>query len=155
MSEICPCSKQTSYSQCCKPFHQGQSAPTPEALMRSRYSAFSLGLADYLLSTIDDSFKKPEDRAQIQHTINTTKWLGLKVLHSSEKDTEGKVEFVAFLRDTDSDSGIHQLHESSNFKKVTGRWYYTDGSLLPPVKIKRNDSCICSSGKKFKKCCGA
>ena len=45
----CPCGGGVSYTHCCEPFHTGQALPpTAEALMRSRYSAFVLGLADYL-----------------------------------------------------------------------------------------------------------
>jgi len=51
----CPCDSGKTYADCCGPWHaglvQGVHAPTPEALMRSRYSAYGLGLIDYLLAT--------------------------------------------------------------------------------------------------------
>ena len=47
----CPCGSRRVYEECCEPFHLGAAAPTAEALMRSRYSAFALGLAPYLLRT--------------------------------------------------------------------------------------------------------
>jgi len=40
----CPCGSGTAYAACCEPMHQGAPALTAEALMRSRYSAFVLGL---------------------------------------------------------------------------------------------------------------
>lgn len=40
----CPCGSQIEYKSCCGVYHQGaRVAPTPEALMRSRYTAYSLG----------------------------------------------------------------------------------------------------------------
>ena len=51
MSE-CPCGSGKSYAACCGPLHAGAAiAPTAEALMRSRYSAYGLGLEPYLLAT--------------------------------------------------------------------------------------------------------
>ena len=46
----CPCGSGIIYAQCCGAWHAGMAngvhAPTPEALMRSRYSAYGLGLLD-------------------------------------------------------------------------------------------------------------
>jgi SEC-C motif domain protein len=44
----CPCGAGPSYDRCCGPLHDGAPAPTAEALMRSRYSAFAVGRADHL-----------------------------------------------------------------------------------------------------------
>ncbi|EEG87692.1 hypothetical protein PROPEN_00103 [Proteus penneri ATCC 35198] len=50
MSSLCPCNSQLFYSDCCEPYHLGQkNAPTAEALMRSRYSAFVKHNDDYLI----------------------------------------------------------------------------------------------------------
>ncbi|MET0935854.1 MAG: YchJ family metal-binding protein, partial [Luteibacter sp.] len=46
----CPCGSGGSYSSCCGRWHAGEAAPSAEALMRSRYSAYVLELEDYLLS---------------------------------------------------------------------------------------------------------
>ena len=53
MSE-CPCGSGKSYAVCCGLLHTGAAAPTAEALMRSRYSAYGLGLEPYLLATWQD-----------------------------------------------------------------------------------------------------
>jgi len=119
--------------------------------MRSRYSAFCDNQVPYLISThwpVD-----PTASTAIQQTIDSTRWLGLKIIASTpvtEDDTEGFVEFVAFFED----QGIRQLHEKSRFEKQEGRWFYTSGETLPPLKLGRNDPCFCASGKKFKKCHG-
>ncbi|MFM0874673.1 YchJ family metal-binding protein, partial [Klebsiella pneumoniae] len=47
----CPCGSGDPLDDCCGRYHQGHPAPTAEALMRSRYSAYGLGLVDYLRDT--------------------------------------------------------------------------------------------------------
>jgi uncharacterized protein YchJ len=48
----CPCGSGKSYSHCCGIYHKDHSlVPTAQALMRSRYSAYALGLEEYLLAT--------------------------------------------------------------------------------------------------------
>jgi uncharacterized protein YchJ len=51
----CPCGSGLDLADCCGLWHKGLAggvcAPTPEALMRSRYSAYVLGLVDYLVAT--------------------------------------------------------------------------------------------------------
>ncbi|MEP6191186.1 MAG: YchJ family metal-binding protein, partial [Marinobacter sp.] len=56
----CPCGFTLAYEQCCQPLHRGEAAATPEALMRSRYSAFVVGQADYLLATWHPSTRPVE-----------------------------------------------------------------------------------------------
>jgi SEC-C motif-containing protein len=51
ISTPCPCGSPHPYDACCQPLHQGAAAASAEALMRSRYSAYVLGLEDYLLAT--------------------------------------------------------------------------------------------------------
>jgi SEC-C motif-containing protein len=49
----CPCFSGLRYAACCAPLHSGErEASTPEALMRSRYAAFALGLGEYLVRTL-------------------------------------------------------------------------------------------------------
>ena len=52
---LCPCGTNLPYAGCCGRFHSGQPAPTAEALMRSRYSAFALRDAAYLARTHADA----------------------------------------------------------------------------------------------------
>ena len=62
----CPCSSGATYDTCCGPLHAGQkAAATAEQLMRSRYSAFALGLTDYLVETWH-----PDTRARTVADIN-------------------------------------------------------------------------------------
>ncbi len=151
---LCDCGSQKAYAICCGPYLEGKiSAPDPESLMRSRYTAFCRMDADYLVATIASGKTDPEKlRRELKQTMAATRWLGLKVLGSSmDGPDRGQVEFVAFYRQVD---GMGQLHELSNFVKAEGRWVYVDGRILPALKLARNEACFCGSGKKYKKCHG-
>ena len=108
---LCPCGSGLAYAACCGQLHLGAAAPTPEALMRSRYSAFALGLADYLLSTWHPSTRP----ASLE--LDDTEWRRLQVVEVSGD----VVEFRASYR-----GGL--LHERSRFAQEGGRWLYVDGN---------------------------
>ena len=91
-------------------------APTVEALMRSRYSAFTLRDISYLL----DSWH-PSTRPETLELEPEVQWIRLKVLASSED----RVEFVATFR---VHGKAHKLHENSRFVREGERWYYLDGN---------------------------
>jgi SEC-C motif-containing protein len=94
--------------------------------MRSRYSAYCLGLADYLLATWQPSTRPAElDLA----TPPVPRWIGLKVLHHRTTGPENaEVEFVARYR---IGGRAHRLHETSRFVREEGRWLYVDGDIHP------------------------
>ena len=127
------------YEACCAPYLTGQAKPTsPVQLMRSRYSAFCQGQIDYLVATHHPSKRKADDRQTLAQTIAETEWLGLRVLHTDERQIAagvGTVEFVAFYK---SQGGVGQLHEQSEFIRQNGRWYYLNGVMLPPIKGGHN-----------------
>jgi SEC-C motif-containing protein len=118
--------------------------------MRSRYSAFCVGNINYLLTTLHPNYRAHDDKTALLRTIEQTNWLGLKVIQHTPGAEIATVEFVAFY----SAQPLEQLHELSRFKKEAGRWLYTDGDMLPAVKLSRNESCFCNSEKKYKKCHG-
>nr|WP_275399649.1 YchJ family metal-binding protein [Seongchinamella sediminis] len=100
-------------------------APTAEALMRSRYCAFALGEADYLLATWH-----PRTRPSRVRLDPAQKWIGLSIKATEaggEGDTAGVVEFVARFKTAGTG---HRLHERSRFENIDGRWYYLDGDHL-------------------------
>ncbi len=90
--------------------------------MRSRYSAYALGLRDYVLDTWHVS-TRPEKMERFDSGV---KWLGLTVKRAGVKsDDEGFVEFVA--RSKPPGGGpADRLHELSRFVRVEGRWQYVD-----------------------------
>ena len=81
--EPCPCGGAL-YAQCCGPLHQGVPAPTAEALMRSRYSAYVRGDVDYLIASWHPSTRP--DRATLQQPGPT--WLGLDVRRHTPIDAQ-------------------------------------------------------------------
>jgi len=98
-------------------------APDAESLMRSRYTAFVVGAAPYLLATWHPSTRPPA--VQIDPA---TKWLGLEVhKHRAIDATHSEVEFVARCRMGGGRAA--RLHERSRFVREGGRWYYVDGDL--------------------------
>jgi SEC-C motif-containing protein len=116
----CPCGSGAAYSRCCRPFHTGQSdAPTAEALMRSRYSAFVKRLPEYLLATWD-----PADRPVRLDLDPDVRWAGLHIVATSAggpEDDSGTVEFVGSYR---SPNGPGELHEVSSFRRSGAHWIY-------------------------------
>ena len=121
---LCPCGKTPSYAACCSPFHQGEAAPTAEALMRSRYSAYVLRLENYLLATWHHSTRPAA--LNLDQEIDT-RWLGLEIKrHEQRENDTAIVEFVARYK---IGGRAHRLHETSRFVREDGRWYYVDGEF--------------------------
>lgn len=91
--------------------------------MRSRYSAYTAGLTNYLLATWHPS------TAPGELELWPVKWLGLEVRHTETDGDAGIVEFVA--RQRDSSGRAQRLHEISRFVRIQERWYYIDGQSPP------------------------
>ena len=127
----CPCGRADArgrplaYAACCGRYLAHDTpAPDAEALMRSRYTAFVLERADYLLATWHAS-RRPSG---IEFDPGV-KWLGLDVRqHRLLDDSRAEVEFVA--RQKSPGSPAVRLHERSRFLREAGRWYYVDGDQL-------------------------
>jgi len=124
----CPCHSNTKYKKCCQKYHKGALPPTAQALMRSRYSAFALGLADYIIATTHpDNSDYREDVASWREEIlafsHHTSFLGLRILSFEPGQEESFVTFEATLS-----SDI--LKERSRFLKPAQRWLYVDGEFF-------------------------
>ncbi len=120
--------------------------------MRSRYSAFSVGNAAYLLASLHPSKRVSETRESLEQSFSGTQWCSLRIISTSSGGVgqpSGQVEFLAFYR---SGEEIGQLHERSRFVCENNQWLYCDGDMLPALKLGRNDNCWCGSGLKLKKC---
>jgi SEC-C motif domain protein len=159
----CHCGSGRPFAACCEPFITGAAvAPTPEALMRSRYSAFATGAIGYLHDTLASDQRHDFDPVETERWAKESKWQGLSIDSTEgggEGDETGMVEFTARYR---LKGQAHAHREVSQFRRENGRWVYVDGRVGPkPVeqrvaaKVGRNDPCPCGSGKKYKKCCGA
>ena len=123
-SSACPCGSARSYAACCELVHNGEPAITAEALMRSRYCAYVLGLERYLLATWHASTRPASLRLDDEPQ---PKWLGLEVRrHVQTGDDAATVEFIARYK---TGGRAHRLHEISRFRRDGGRWYYVDGEF--------------------------
>jgi SEC-C motif-containing protein len=119
-TDRCPCLSGETYGECCAPFHSGAaSAPTAERLMRSRYSAYAVGDADYLRSTWHPSTMPATLELNDEQT-----WTRLDIIGRTAGgilDTEATVEFIAYYR---FDGARYEQHENSRFVRESGRWVY-------------------------------
>ncbi|MBD9470829.1 YchJ family metal-binding protein [Pseudoxanthomonas sp. PXM01] len=122
---LCPCGTGRDYAACCGRYHAGEPAPDAESLMRSRYSAFVLGDADYLRASWHPDTRPAELGLDAAGAAKTT-WLGLSVKsHRATGPETAEVEFVARYR-IGGGSAV-RMQESSRFVRIDGRWYYLDG----------------------------
>jgi len=153
----CLCGSPLSYQQCCALLHTGQAqAATAEILMRSRFTAYAMHNADYLLSSWDDSTRP----AAVDFSKDTGEWTQLEVIATKKgtaKDHKGIVEFKAYFT---IDGEQRVMNEISRFVKKQNHWFYLDGKVKSIGSAEGsfnqglNAPCACGSGKKHKRCCG-
>ncbi|WP_168581204.1 YchJ family protein [Gephyromycinifex aptenodytis] len=121
----CPCGSAEPYLRCCGPLHAGRAqAPTAQALMRSRYSAFVQRRARYLLRTWH-----PRTRPETVQ-FPAGRWVGLSVLDTSgggPSDEHGTVDYRATWLDVAGSA--HDLIEHARFERCEGNWVYLDGDV--------------------------
>ena len=179
----CPCGSNRAYEECCGPYIEGAAKPpTAEALMRSRFTAFTKGAFDYIGNTFSPRALSATHAKGAQEWAATGAFKRLNIV-ATEKggpgEKNGLVEFVA----TYTQDGVNwDHHEVSHFgRDADGNWAYVGGNghrhpegeghhhdhahhhhhhggetvRREGPKVGRNDPCPCGSGKKFKKCCGA
>jgi SEC-C motif-containing protein len=90
--------------------------------MRSRYTAYVLGLTEYLRDTWH-----PDTRPEFIDSPPGLKWLGLNVKHHTvQDDSHAQVEFVARSR---LNGKGQRMHELSRFVREDDRWLYVDGDV--------------------------
>ncbi|MFN4063216.1 hypothetical protein GO613_10080 [Azoarcus communis] len=120
----CPCNSGKSAAHCCLPIINGQQpAPSAEALMRARYTAFTLKDEAYLLASWHPS-SRPQPPL---FDTSPPKWIGLQVRAHRPLDADhAEVEFVARYR---IGGRAQRLHETSRFVREHGLWYYVDGDI--------------------------
>ena len=156
----CHCGSELPFEQCCQSIINGAPAPTAEALMRARYSAYVVGDINFLNSSLAPDERHDFDPEQAKAWSENSKWLGLTihaVKDGGEADQAGQVDFTASY---EYQGGRQDHRELASFKRLDGVWHYTDGRMRShdPIvrgpKPGRNDPCPCESGKKCKKCCG-
>lgn len=149
-SILCPCNSQHPYLDCCEPYLKGQRLPpTPEALMRSRYTAYSQANIAYIQQTMRGEALQGFNPEEAKQWATQAHWLGLKVL-SAPTPVDPNIGFVEFIATFSLQNRPQTIHERSEFHRIDSQWFYIRG-VTP--KISRNDACPCHSGKKYKHCC--
>lgn len=154
------------YQDCCQPYHDGLlnkeadgiKAETAKRLMRTRYSAFVLVKPNYIVKTTIPAQQNLLDIKAIENWAKETDWAGLEIVTHTPKlgKRHAQVEFKAYFK---TNENLQAHHELSAFVKVTdknsnnARWYFLDPTVSMTVTQKQ--PCICGSGEKFKRCCGA
>ena len=127
----CPCGSEVSFDLCCGPYLARQKKPcSPEALMRSRYVAFTKNDLDYIKQTMRgralETFNEVEKNALNQEI----RWLGLEILETSATENEGIVTFQATFC---CQGKLKKQVETSLFHKIDGTWYYVDALSISRV----------------------
>ncbi len=138
----CPCGSRADLDDCCGPIIAGDvSAPTAEALMRSRYTAFTRADMAYVESTQIQDEDDESDSAANENEMNEVEWVGLEIFKTAdggEDDDTGMVEFAAQFK-RDGVLGVHR--ERSSFRREDGNWIYVDGETNlkgDPVRVKKS-----------------
>ncbi|UAA40296.1 SEC-C domain-containing protein [Paraneptunicella aestuarii] len=161
-SSPCPCHSGKAFKSCCKPYLTNESLPShPEQLMRSRYTAFALKQFQYIADTHYSKLDPINNAETLQQDFQDIQWQHLRIISSQkshheslqDSDSEGEVSFIAYYA---IQGKLFALSETSHFIKPDGKWLYDadhSQSKVEKIKLSRNDTCFCESGKKFKKCC--
>jgi len=181
----CYCGSNCDFSSCCQPYiNKKAPVQTAEQLMRSRFSAYVLGDAQYIYDTYAKSSQAEQSVEGIEDWSKSCAWIALKIyplVNSENKPTEQFIEFSAFYI---TNNVLCELREKSRFileenttvnskrdkesapNIPSEQWRYIDGDIIKHSelsKIKRNTLCPCNhypttwqikKGKKFKHCCG-
>jgi SEC-C motif-containing protein len=121
------------YAECCRPYHRGEQPKTPEALMRSRYAAFALGLGDYLAKTLaqchPDRAAPAEALArELGRVKERQRFMGLRIVRA--EGDEVLFEAKVFERGVD-----RSFAELSTFCLEPDGWRYASGHLLPRASL--------------------
>lgn len=160
--ETCPCNPSKPFATCCEPYLLGQSIPeTPETLMRSRYTAYTLANIDYIGKTMSGKMLRTFNPKDAKQWALSSEWQSLEIVEAPA--VVGNLGFVSFIVRYIAENTPQSIHETSEFHKIENRWYYVKEHPFKNVQQQvtntapcgRNDPCSCGSTKKFKKCCGA
>lgn len=123
--KLCPCGTQKRYLECCGLYLLKKGIPnTPEALMRSRYTAFVEGDIRYIQKTMQGealaTFNKQTAKKKVQ-------WVKLEVLNTALDPNNSEIGFVEFKAYYQEGKERFCIHEKSVFHKINDRWFYVFG----------------------------
>jgi SEC-C motif-containing protein len=137
---LCPCSSGLRAPACCAPFHRGErEPPTPEALMRSRYSAYALKQVDHLWRTLHPSHPdraRPEEevKRELRQAVASLKYPGLAVLDAEREAGPDGVARVLFHARVFEKGRDRSFLERSDFRHDGTGWRYVSGTGRPAAE---------------------
>lgn len=121
---MCYCCSGKAYSDCCEPFITLKENPnTAEQLMRSRYTAYALANAIYIVNTTHPKTRHSHNKKAILQWAKENTWQKLEVISSEES----RVVFKAYFKDSEGLECVH--YEDSLFELLGGKWYYVSGTF--------------------------
>lgn len=124
VGEPCYCCSGRTFQECCEPFVMlKENAPTAEALMRSRYTAYVLANATYIINTTHPKTRHFHSKKAILQWAKENVWERLEVVISEEY----RIVFKAYYKDNKGISFEH--YEDSFFEILGGKWYYVSGTF--------------------------
>lgn len=127
-NDPCPCTSGKKYKKCCRRYHSGQPAPSPEALVRARYSAHAIGNVDFLMATVHPESPRYGAnqlrwRAQIEAFVNFNRFPGMEIL--AVEDDHVTYWANVFMANYDN-----SFTEEAEFRQHEGDWHYYDGKRI-------------------------
>ncbi|HMY16603.1 MAG TPA: YchJ family metal-binding protein [Polyangium sp.] len=137
----CPCCSGAPYANCCAPFHRGErEAPTPEALMRSRYAAYANKLTPYIHRTLHprhEDRNRPENEVlrEIRDAVSTLRFMHLDVLDREDPNEEGLARVLFHARVFEKGQN-RSFIELSDFLHDGIGWRYVQGRQIPASRAK-------------------
>ncbi|MDF1662180.1 MAG: YchJ family metal-binding protein [Planctomycetota bacterium] len=149
----CPCGS-PKYSECCQPCLDGQAhAKSPEALMRSRYSAYIELRPQYLYDSRHSSTRNKRTVQELEENCKAISFQSLTILEAPLPEEDEKEAFVEFRAVFKKNEEWGYTQEKSRFFKEDGQWFFVDSQFNDP-QLKPEDPCWCPEGQSFGQCHG-
>ena len=123
INDKCPCGSGLKYKKCCKTYHDGRAAKTALVLMKSRYSAYALNQAKYILKT---NCTDEDSLESIQEFSKNRIFQNLEILEFIDGEKEA---FVTFRVKLLTNGKNNSFTEKSRFIKENDIWFYVDGEV--------------------------
>ena len=128
MQNQCPCGSDLFYPVCCEPIISGKKdAVTARELMRSRYTAFTLANADYLMRSHSAKTRPMKEHKSIEKWAKSVNWMGLTILDTQAGEASDEIGYVEFKALYLENGKPEQIHERSLFLRENGKWVYVSG----------------------------
>lgn len=123
-ADKCYCGSDLTFDLCCQPFLENKAIPdSAEKLMRSRYSAYVVANARYIIDTTHPKTRHFHSRKAILQWSKENTWDKLEIILSEAN----RVVFKAYFKDSGEKRQIH--YENSLFEKLGDKWYYVSGTF--------------------------